>query len=131
EPLRRSANEPVIECGMTHIADNQNIEALLLDKINDARHGMACYDVSCKLDMLRLRLRDRFRYYLREPVVGLQPFLDHLIDRGWKARQLLDRNHMKSDLEPSCQQDCGIERFCGSRRAIMGNQDLAKHFRSL
>ena len=50
EPVRRAADQPVIERGMTHITDNQKVEMMQFDKFDNGRHGMTCNDMGRKFD---------------------------------------------------------------------------------
>src|SRR5262245_27890715 len=96
---------------MPHIADDQQVEAVALDEVHDARHGMAGDDMSAQLDILLPRLSLSAMDHLLETVAGRLSLLHDLFNAVGQARQLLDGYHVQLALQLLCQSDSSRQRL--------------------
>ena len=76
---------------MTHVADHKQIETVLLDELDNARHGMTGDDMRLELDPLGLGLRASSSDDFCEAAIGFLLFFNDFVDADRQAGQFLDR----------------------------------------
>src|SRR6266567_2690127 len=115
---------------MSHIADDKQIEFLLLDAFDNLRHGMTGNNMRFESDLLLLCLGTGVSHQFIETPLDFPFFLHHLIDAGWYLRQFLDGDHVQFAFMRCRQRHRSRKGFRPAWRTVMGDKYPSKHGRS-
>ena len=102
EPIRRATDKTIIERGVAHIADNQQVEVLTLHELANRRHCVPGNHMRVEADALRRGLRGSARDYGLVAMASVHLVFYYLFNGGRKAGHLLDANHVQRRAMASC-----------------------------
>jgi hypothetical protein len=116
---------------MSHEADDEQIEVMLVDECDDGLDRMTRKQMGLECHTGRLRLHPRHLDQRCQAMVCLGLFLVDLVDAGGKPRQLLDRHHVEGRAIPLRHGECRCQRAHRTGRAVVRHQDLPVHATNL